>query len=589
MPLDFRNQDAIRSLDAQQEIDWKRGWQVIDTASGSNLVSEGSGSHEVDVASGDINAGGSTVTCSSATLDLAGDVDPDQAVMVIVYRDASGNAQTDVSSAETRAPSGASVRGAYDPTPNTLYNTDAVVLAEVLLEADANAVASEHIRDRRMPASLDVDSVNSQSVTTEYLTGSYTDLLRVITDGGVQTVDPSNTTTPVQDAIDISSTNGGGTVRLPPKSIDSPGGISLASDVALRGHWRSSEINITDNSNHGLILDNVAHVTLDGFQIKGSVTGSVSNAIHFGSSAGSSGQIIVPRLRVQQWRGPAIDDGGGTSVFDSWWGYCRFHNVDAGDQTAIIDLSNSSQNNNVVCWSINGSDSDTASDSEAIRFGGSECWNFGSLNLFGTANRIFVGGNAIVRVGHINYEVTSGSESEAAVWIGSPRLCLIGGVLNQSDPDYVYRLANSANAIVGPTNGGTTTNIVKIHASPNSECWYWGQSGDIDNAANATTERVWALADGKVGDPAFSSSVTLSGAASPAHTASGALGTEGDVGRVQDLSVTSGAGADYGFSYRWEWDNTNGQWDLIFEWDTDPGSGNDVTADLEVVTKGIGR
>lgn len=154
MPLDYRNNDAARSLDEQQLLDWIRGWQVVDPAGGSNAVSSGTGDFEYDIASGDINAGGTIVSATAQTVDFSADVDASDDKLALIYRDGNGDAQTAVGPAGTRDPAGEDVRSTHTPPAPTLYNTDGVVLAEVLLPAGASSIGGAETRDRRLSAEL---------------------------------------------------------------------------------------------------------------------------------------------------------------------------------------------------------------------------------------------------------------------------------------------------------------------------------------------------------------------------------------------------------------------------------------------------
>jgi len=177
MVLGYNNDDGAQALDQQQEIDFRRGWQVVDADSGSNLVTDGTGTYEVDVAAGDINTPTGTVTCSAATLDLESLVDPDLPRIVVVYRDGAGVAQTLAGTPAAKQPTGETAPGAlYQPAPDAFSTTDGVVLATVLLEAAASSVGGAQIRDRRMPASLNVDSAEVGSLNTkEIAVGSTSD------------------------------------------------------------------------------------------------------------------------------------------------------------------------------------------------------------------------------------------------------------------------------------------------------------------------------------------------------------------------------------------------------------------------------
>jgi hypothetical protein len=154
MTYDYEIDDGAHAQDQQIQLDWHRGYQVIDAAGGSNLLSAGSGSYDVDAASGDINAGGTTVSCAAETVDLSGVVDPDDPRKVTVYRDTNGNLSYQAGTPQPAVPSGATRRNATEPAPPTLAGTDAVVLGTVWVAAGASSVVDADIRDRRMPAEL---------------------------------------------------------------------------------------------------------------------------------------------------------------------------------------------------------------------------------------------------------------------------------------------------------------------------------------------------------------------------------------------------------------------------------------------------
>jgi len=189
MPLGYNNNDGANALDQQQELDFFRGWSVVDAAGGSNLVTAGTGSYDVDVAAGDIHTPSGSVSASAATLDLQSLVDPDLPRIVIVYRDSSGTAQSLAGTPAPKDDAGKTTPAElFQPAPESFVATDGVVCATVLLEAGASEVTAVQIRDRRLPSevraesgvfeSLSTNSIDSNSVNTEVLgTGrSWTDV-----------------------------------------------------------------------------------------------------------------------------------------------------------------------------------------------------------------------------------------------------------------------------------------------------------------------------------------------------------------------------------------------------------------------------
>jgi len=172
MTYDYQIGDGGHALDQQQQLDWLRGYQVVNAASGSNLLTAGTGDFDVDAASGDINFGGSTISCSAQTVDLSGIVDPDNPRKVTVYRDLNGDLAYSAGVAEPAQDTGESRRDAYRPAPPPLETTDAVVLGTVWVAAGATSIVDADIRDRRLPAEANVETLTADSGTVDSLSGT---------------------------------------------------------------------------------------------------------------------------------------------------------------------------------------------------------------------------------------------------------------------------------------------------------------------------------------------------------------------------------------------------------------------------------
>jgi hypothetical protein len=168
--LDYQPNDGAQALDQQQQLDWQRGYQVINADSGSNLVSaSSSGGLAVDVAGGDILAGGSTVSCAPVT-DLAlPAADADQPRTDVIYRDAVGDVQVKRGVPGDISPGGVQARDrdAAAPSPYPMHDIDGVVLATVWVADGAASITSADIRDRRLPATLSVDQIAASSVVAD--------------------------------------------------------------------------------------------------------------------------------------------------------------------------------------------------------------------------------------------------------------------------------------------------------------------------------------------------------------------------------------------------------------------------------------
>lgn len=162
MALDYKNNDAQRSLDKQQILDWQRGWQVINPANGDLLVTAGAGNFDYDIADGDVNAGGTTVSVSGESVDFTNDIDANDDQIAVIYIDSSGNAQKEIGPKGTRDPSGDDIRSTHTPAAPSMHSTNGVVLAEVLLPAGASSIGSTELRDRRLPAELILDTLTTE-------------------------------------------------------------------------------------------------------------------------------------------------------------------------------------------------------------------------------------------------------------------------------------------------------------------------------------------------------------------------------------------------------------------------------------------
>lgn len=165
--LDFRTNDAARALDQQQALDVRRGYAVVDVAGGSNLVSAGSGDFEYDAATGDLRIAGSTVSATQQTVDFVGDISDSDDKLAVIYRDTNGDLQKKVGEPGTREPASDDPRSTHTPAAPTLQGTDGVILAEVLLPAGASSIGSTEVRDRRVPADVDVEELTASAVTTD--------------------------------------------------------------------------------------------------------------------------------------------------------------------------------------------------------------------------------------------------------------------------------------------------------------------------------------------------------------------------------------------------------------------------------------
>lgn len=168
MVLGYEVGDGAHALDVEQLVKHLQGTQVINPGGGSNEVDDNNTSDlTIRAKSGDLLVNGSVVSASEETANLSSLVDADNPRKVLVYRDSAGNLQTNAGSAESAQPSGATRRDAYRPAPPTKDATTIVVLATVWLPAGASSVANADIRDRRLASTLEIDTLDAQTVQAD--------------------------------------------------------------------------------------------------------------------------------------------------------------------------------------------------------------------------------------------------------------------------------------------------------------------------------------------------------------------------------------------------------------------------------------
>lgn len=118
---------------------------------------------------------------------------------------------------------------------------------------------------------VDGQDIEPASVTTESLDGTFPSELRAESAGEiVATVDPADTTTPVQDAIDAINTDGdgSGTIDVPGGNIaDASPGLSGMADIIAEGEGIvSTTIEMTDTASPGLPVTAGSDLRAGGFR-----------------------------------------------------------------------------------------------------------------------------------------------------------------------------------------------------------------------------------------------------------------------------------------------------------------------------------
>lgn len=339
-------------------------------------------------------------------------------------------------------------------------------------------------------------------------------------------IDPSTTSTPIQDAINLvdatgvaadDKINGAGGVLLPPGEVDTPGEIYGLGGKRLIGWGRqSSIIRVTDSAANGFALDYAAnrHMTyLDGFAISGGDRSArtAGSAINFGATtadADTSGEASVGgnigQLYFFNWGGPdpVISSLG---VFSNHWGYLRGERYDGsfirmGGFDHIIERINLNHG---------------SFDTPAIDLDGPGAYRIGSVNIGGNVGRALRldkvnSRHAYFDLDYLNIEPDKAhggtlTSAPAPVELLGASPARIGNV-SQDDrltSDHIIYLAGSINH-AGPANDGpgrnrigvinytdaSTGRPILVGAAPEAHSHYWGVEGHIDYGGYSTSSVV---------------------------------------------------------------------------------------------------
>ncbi|MFT4946745.1 MAG: hypothetical protein ACI8TL_000981 [Natronomonas sp.] len=157
-----------------------------------------------------------------------------------------------------------------------------------------------------------------------------------------QFVDPEETSTPVQDAMDILGDNGGGVIRLPPTAVSESGTISPYSDTTITGFGPTlSEVSITEPGIDGIRFESssgVNRVKLDGFALNGPGRNSDSGAA-IRHSEGDTQDLYVGRMVFWGWNNAVYRVDQGVGPFQCRHELLTVYECDAGDEDGLFEFN----------------------------------------------------------------------------------------------------------------------------------------------------------------------------------------------------------------------------------------------------------
>lgn len=169
--------DGIQALFHNLTRKRRGGWAVLAPEGGScevtlNTGNLGDGNGALSVTAGDALLDGAVTAISGQTVDIGtGDALPRKDV---IYLDGMGTATVAAGVPETREPAGESLAVAERPAPSALQNTNATVLAIVLVPADAVTIGAAHLIDLRARADQEFGTTTHESAAINELGGGIT-------------------------------------------------------------------------------------------------------------------------------------------------------------------------------------------------------------------------------------------------------------------------------------------------------------------------------------------------------------------------------------------------------------------------------
>lgn len=333
-----------------------------------------------------------------------------------------------------------------------------------------------------------------------------------------QTVDPADTDTPVQDAVDLLDANGGGTVRLPPNSITEAGSITVPSNTEIRGFGPDiSKVNVTPSGVDGVVFDEaggVDHAHLDGFALNGPGPGTDSGvAIHHVN--GDTQNLRIGRLIVWGWTNSVYRVEEGVGPFQCRHDEITVYDCDAGDEDGLFEFRSwygpANWFGTVAAYPV--AESSGRNTTVFFTRGGTQTVDY--LTMGGSAGTVLhQTWDAQVRFESIHWEPTAlRSTPSALVRLLGNGTATIGDVKQiTGTTDYVYELGHDAyngndpaRKRLGPyygLGGSLASNVVNLSApnDPAKPSFYPGAAGDVDvTHAAANTGGLRAL--GEAGTP----------------------------------------------------------------------------------------
>lgn len=376
--------------------------------------------------------------------------------------------------------------------------------------------------------------------------------------GSTTAVDPSETETPVGDAISQINEAGGrpgfGSVLLPPGTITEAEPLVPTQYTRIVG-WgiNTSVVRFTDLTSDGVRVERLRDAkfcTLDGFTLSGvdSAERSGGSAIHFDNPTANPRRFTIGEIGFREWIDPVVHLERGTP-FGSRWGHLEF-GFDRNDGREIVVGRNQSLLGTQI--GLISAGNRTGDPVVSTTFSGARI-HVGFLNIGGSAGsalRLDMTWNGHVSVGDINFE-SGVTTDEPIVRLDGPGAVRLDHVRNtEGEVGSIVELGRkNAHNVIGRVQNADSVRRGKLEVTdqPAAPSYYFGSADDFVTPFDRLSENVVAFgdmttADGRPLAEGFSPTVYDS----PTSLARGELG----VTRSDD-GVTLVYRTDDGTVHRW--------------------------------------
>lgn len=354
--------------------------------------------------------------------------------------------------------------------------------------------------DVRNVGALDADSISTEKAQNE------TDILLIGPSGAlIHRIDPSGSTTPIQDAITTVADAGGGNVLLPARAVQDTGPLPDRDDVTVTGRgYKTSVVEITGDGNHGLKASNGSNgMVFQDFQLThaNGVGGNTGSAIYLDSTFSFA---AFERMRISGWNGEVLDadmTNRTGSPFQIYFDQIDTRIVDGGDlEDALFTINLVGPGWDFKNMVFSPTDSNTGAPSQLFFLRGVNSLTISNINIGGTAGVIMDARSGVnLDVQGVHYEPNSAPSTTDQLFEfigGGNRVISAVDTGGESDFDHFVTLRNAADATIRPAEGANLSPVL-IETDLSGNIQYDGDSSDVDNqTGGALTHAVNCRDDG---------------------------------------------------------------------------------------------